>query len=77
MRCWMVAVRSASTCSALSVFDGRPDWPACPRPAGGICYRNGFDYRGTTMIGQRTPGARLIRASAVTREQSRDSARAT
>lgn len=34
-------------------------------------------YRGTTVIGQRTPGARLIRASAVTSEQPKDSARAT
>lgn len=36
-----------------------------------------IDYRGTTVIEQRMPGARLIRESAVMREQSRDSARAT
>ncbi len=34
-------------------------------------------YRGTTVIGHRVPGARLRRASAVTREQSSCSASAT
>lgn len=52
------------------VITGRPGRRTC-----GL--RKRIDYRGTTVIGQRMPGARLIRASAVTREQSRDSARAT
>jgi hypothetical protein len=45
--------------------------------AGGRWLRPSGDYRGTTVMGHRTPGTRLIRASAVTSEQSRASASAT
>ena len=64
----------ADDTEGLSPPTSRVVWPAGTRPG---APRSGIDYRGTTVIGQRFQGARLIRASAVTREQSRDSASAT
>ncbi len=48
-----------------------------PRTRHATVSRSPILYWGTTVIAQRTPGARPSRASAVSREQSRSSARAT
>src|ERR1035437_80196 len=79
---WSVVHRSLRSAGDAGGNDGQTgrSGPIVTRPpvtAPAVTPGTTMGYRGTTVIGQRTPGARLSRASAVRRLQSSSSASAT
>src|ERR1035441_8442032 len=79
---WPVGHRSLRSAGGAGGHDGPtgrsgPVVTRHPVTAPAVTPGTTMDYQGTTVIGQRTPGARLSRASAVRRLQSSSSSSAT